>query len=280
MGLRVRIARVAGEYHGFNKIPARVHPAGHHRAQFTTEGNRPGTNKQNSLTLSNPADVVLLHHNLCTYCTYFLFLNVYVCGVLQDTNACVGPLAKLNSLNGAGRAKISQLRQFIDRFSNVAKDTKDAALLKELALYREQLAASMELFKRANIRAMLAIERNAKEELLRPRDPDAVLRQRQKRDKEELAKATSSVTDQLLSISRQLAETTRKSAATLDTLVVSSDGVVGAQEELKLTSDSITQSGKLLAKYGRREFTDKILMFFAFAFFVACVLYIVRKRLF
>ncbi|XP_065173888.1 LOW QUALITY PROTEIN: vesicle transport protein SEC20 [Atheta coriaria] len=199
--------------------------------------------------------------------------------IVQDTNACVGPLAKLNSLNGAGRAKISQLRQFIDRFSNVAKDTKDAALLKELALYREQLAASMELFKRANIRAMLAIERNAKEELY-VRDPDAVLRQRQKRDKEELAKATSSVTDQLLSISRQLAETTRKSAATLDTLVVSSDGVVGAQEELKLTSDSITQSGKLLAKYGRREFTDKILMFFAFAFFVACVLYIVRKRLF
>lgn len=272
---------MAGEYHGFNKIPARVHPAGHHRAQFTTQGNRPGTNKQNSLTLSNLTDVVMLrYNNLCTLCTYFLFLNVYVCGVLQDTNACVGPLAKLNSLNGAGRAKISQLRQFIDRFSNVAKDTKDAALLKELALYREQLAASMELFKRANIRAMLAIERNAKEELLRPRDPDAVLRQRQKRDKEELAKATSSVTDQLLSISRQLAETTRKSAATLDTLVVSSDGVVGAQEELKLTSDSITQSGKLLAKYGRREFTDKILMFFAFAFFVACVLYIVRKRLF
>jgi protein transport protein SEC20 len=47
-----------------------------------------------------------------------------------------------------------------------------------------------------------------------------------------------------------------------------------------MTGSVIDQSGKLLAKYGRREFTDKVLLLFAFAFFLACVLYIVQKRLF
>ncbi|KAJ8984829.1 hypothetical protein NQ317_013028 [Molorchus minor] len=87
-----------------------------------------------------------------------------------------------------------------------------------------------------------------------------VLRNRQKRDKESLVKMSSNVTDQLLSISRQLADTTQRSANTLETLVTSSDSVTGTQDELKVTSGAINQSGKMLAKYGRREFTDKILI--------------------
>lgn len=138
----------------------------------------------------------------------------------------------------------------------------------------------MDAFKKANLKSMLAIEKGAKEELLKPTNEESVLRQRQKRDKESMAKMSSNVTDQLLSISRQLAETTQRSAVTLESLVTSSDSVTGTQEELKFTSGAISQSGKLLAKYGRREFTDKILMFFAFAFFLACVIYIVQKRLF
>lgn len=138
----------------------------------------------------------------------------------------------------------------------------------------------MDAFKKANIKSMLAIEKGAKEELLKPANDEMVLKHRQKRDKEGLVKMNSSITDQLLSISRQLADTTKRSADTLDALTVSSDSVIGTQEELKVTSGTISQSGKLLAKYGRREFTDKILMFFAFTFFVACVVYIVQKRLF
>lgn len=89
-----------------------------------------------------------------------------------------------------------------------------------------------------------------------------------------------SVTEKMLSISRHLSETTQKSAATLETLVASSVSVEGTSEELHNTAGTIQQSGKLLKKYGRRECTDKILLFFAFAFFIACVIYIVQKRLF
>lgn len=135
---------------------------------------------------------------------------------------------------------------------------------------------------------------------------------------------STSVTDQLLSISRNLADTTQRSAETLETLgnyfflltkkmvfnyvklacskpslveifsstyifnsqipphiaANSSTSVHSTRDELLTTSSVIQQSGTLLAKYGRRELTDKVLLFFAFAFFFACVLYIVHKRLF
>ncbi|CAH1991636.1 unnamed protein product [Acanthoscelides obtectus] len=172
--------------------------------------------------------------------------------IIQDISSCTGPLPALNALNSVGRSKISSLRKSIDRFSDVAKDIKDNELLKELALQKEQLASTMDTFKKVNLKAMLSIENAAKEELLRPTKPTE-LRQRQ---------------------------TTQRSALTLDTLTASSDNVLGTEEELKVTSGAIGQSGKLLAKYGRREFTDKVLVFFAFIFFLACVLYIMQKRLF
>lgn len=105
----------------------------------------------------------------------------------------------------------------------------------ELAIFKWHDFSTMDLFKKANIKAMLQIEKDSKEKLLRRRD---------------------------------------------DSLISSSESVYGTQEELKFTGSAITQSGKLLAKYGRREFTDKILVWFAFLFFCFCVFYIVQNRLF
>nr|CAI5842719.1 unnamed protein product [Callosobruchus analis] len=179
--------------------------------------------------------------------------NLQLKAIIQDINNCAGPLLALNALNRVGRSKISSMRKSIDRLSDIAKDTRDNELIKELALQREQLASTMDTFKKANLKAMLSIENAAKEDLLKSTAKPNTLRQRQ---------------------------TTQRSAATLHTLAASSDSVLGAQEELKVTSGAIGQSGKLLAKYGRREFTDKVLVCFAFIFFLACVLYIMQKRLF
>lgn len=52
----------------------------------------------------------------------------------------MGPLSELQNLNSAGRSKISALRKYIDRFGDIAKETKDAKLLKEVVLQREQLS--------------------------------------------------------------------------------------------------------------------------------------------
>ncbi|XP_044754628.1 vesicle transport protein SEC20 [Coccinella septempunctata] len=200
--------------------------------------------------------------------------------IVQDINECEGPLSELHKLNSVGRSKIASLREHIDKFLEMADESKDSNLLKEVILYREQLSSTMDYFKKANIKTMLKIEKDSKQKLF-SRSQESGLRLRsQKRDKESLVKQSSNITDQLLAVSRQLADTTKQSADTLDTLISSSDSIYGTQEELKVTGGAITQSGKLLAKYGRREFTDKILVWFAFLFFCFCVFYIVQKRLF
>lgn len=62
-------------------------------------------------------------------------------------------------------------------------------------------------------------------------------------------------------------------------LVSSSHKVTDTHEELKSMGGIIHQSRKLLSKYNRREFTDKVLIFLALAFFFACVLYVMKRRL-
>ena len=74
--------------------------------------------------------------------------------------------------------------------------------------------STMDAFQKAKIKSMLAIEKGAKEELMKQKNEETVLRQRQKRDKENVAKMSSNITEQLLSISRQLADTTKRSADT------------------------------------------------------------------
>lgn len=127
---------------------------------------------------------------------------------------------------------------------------------------------------------MLEIDKEDKKELLSI--PDSELRNRgsTRQSRSSLISQQDSVTEKMVSISRHLSETTQKSAATLETLVASSANVEGTRDELQHTAGTISQSGKLLLKYGRRDCTDKILVLFAFAFFIACVIYIVQKRVF
>lgn len=129
---------------------------------------------------------------------------------------------------------------------------------------------------------MLEIEKSEKKDLFSfPTESEMRQRQTMKpTSKSSLISQQESVTEKMLSISRHLSETTQKSAATLETLVSTSSTVEGTQDELLNTAGTISSSGKLLRKYGRRECTDKILLSFAFMFFLVCVIYIFQKRLF
>lgn len=138
---------------------------------------------------------------------------------------------------------------------------------------------TLQAFRRANINTMLEIEKLDKQELFASTG-DLRNRNAAKHNKTNLVFQHDSVTEKMLAISRHLSETTQKSAITLETLVSSSANVEGTNDELQNTAGNILHSKRLLKKYGRRECTDKILVFFAFTLFVACVLYIVHKRLF
>ncbi|KAJ8867395.1 hypothetical protein PR048_031196 [Dryococelus australis] len=211
-------------------------------------------------------------------------LTLLVKALIQDINHCSGPRELLNDLNSEGRAKLAALRQQINQLEVLAgeedKPADRSALLEEVVGHRQQLTSSYAAFRKANVSCLLNLDRADKEELMDAVGDDVALRYRQRRDKEGLLKTSSNVTDQLLSISKNLAETTHRSAGTLDSLVNSSGNITDTQQELTTTGSVISQSSKLLDKYSRREFTDKVLLFFAFAFFLACVVYIVQKRLF
>lgn len=210
--------------------------------------------------------------------------NLLVKALIQDIYTCPGPLEVLNELNREGRSKIGILRKQIDQLESLAKEQEKESermkFVKEVESHRQQLTSTLGAFRKANITCMLTIEKSNKDELLDNGSEEAVMRHRQRKDKEGLVKMSSNVSEQLLSISRHLADTTQRSADTLETLANTSSNVHGTQDELQTTGSVISQSGKLLAKYGRREFTDKVLLLFAFAFFLACVVYIVQKRLF
>lgn len=209
----------------------------------------------------------------------------------------------LDELNADGRAKIAALKFSIEQLVSIAEteadEKKRKALLSAVDSYKEQLNTSLAAFRKANVVSACVIDKLARENLFSlPEEQQNALRRRH--DKRSLTNASSQVTDKLLSISRHLAETTERSADTLGTLcmylillldgatilnryivsVTSSDKVGSTKGELEHQQQAIVQSGKLLGKYGRREVTDKALLALAFAFFLACVFYILQKRLF
>lgn len=210
----------------------------------------------------------------------------------------------LDQLNAEGRAKIAVLKLSLERLASIAEtevdEKKRAELLSTVNSYKEQLNTSLAAFRKANVVSACVIDKLAREDLFSmSEERQNALRRRH--DKQSLTNASSQVTEKLLSISRHLAETTQRSADTLDTLctylflscywignilqisivsVTSSDKVGNTKDELEHQQQAIVQSGKLLGKYGRREVTDKALLALAFAFFLACVFYILQKRLF
>ncbi|XP_076245315.1 vesicle transport protein Sec20 [Calliopsis andreniformis] len=209
--------------------------------------------------------------------------HLQVTALIQDIQKCTGPLELLNELNAEGRAKIAALRLAIDKLASQAErelsEKKKAELLAEVDTSTQQLNTALAAFRKANVVSMCVIDKLAKEELLSmPEEQQAIIRKR--RDKQSIANTSNQLSDKLLSISKHLAETTQRSADTLDTLLTSSDKVFTTKDELEHQQQVIVQSGKLLGKYGRREVTDKALLALAFAFFLACVFYILQKRLF
>ncbi|XP_051157792.1 vesicle transport protein SEC20 [Leptopilina boulardi] len=208
--------------------------------------------------------------------------HLEVTALIQDIQQCTGPLEFLNELNAEGRGKIASLRSSIDRLVNATEleinEKKKSELLVEIENHRAQMSTTMKAFRKANVISSCVIDKMSRDDLLASSEEQQDFL-RKRRDKKSLVDTSSQVTDKLSSISRQLAETTQRSADTLESLITSSEKVTGTERELVDQRQVIVQSGKLLGKYGRREITDKILLALAFAFFLACVGYILQKRL-
>lgn len=153
---------------------------------------------------------------------------------------------------------------------------KDRLLLK-VDEYAAGMKRNTEALRKANLIIQKDIEDRSRESLM----SGGQVRQRGGRaDKETLMRSTSGMTENLFSISRMMADQVKHSENALDLLVGTSSVISESQEESRQMGSAILQSKKLLTKYGRREMTDKVLIFLALLFFFACVLYVLKRRLF
>jgi len=192
----------------------------------------------------------------------------------------------------AHKQSIVELEKLIFEFSKTKTSSPICdtnSLNSELDGFRNQLEINLAQLKKANLSAQKRIEEIERKALLSGNQPTEIdgdasstLRRRSQigMGKHNTAKKASVMTDTLLAVSQLMASQVSRSEATLQSLANQSNTVVTTQEEFKSMGALIGQSKTLLTKFGRREVTDKVLIFLAIAFFFACCFYVVTKRLF
>ncbi|XP_028668524.1 vesicle transport protein SEC20 [Erpetoichthys calabaricus] len=201
--------------------------------------------------------------------------------LIQDIRECPGPHSELADLNAKVKEKFHQLRGRIQDLEQMAKEqdkeSEKLALLNEMENHRKQMLSNQTAWRKANLACTLAIDNSEKDNLLR--GGSSSVRQR-KTTKESLVQTSGEITESLLSISRMMSQQVQQSEETMHTLATSSRTVLETNEEFKAMTGTIQLGRKLITKYNRREFTDKLLIFLALALFLATVVYILKKRLF
>ncbi|XP_070541459.1 vesicle transport protein SEC20-like [Ptychodera flava] len=200
---------------------------------------------------------------------------------IQDIRDTATSEDKLSEINGHIKEKLQILRNRIDDLERLAKEqdkeTDRINILNDVDNHRKQLQSTKATLRKANLTCKLQIDARAKEDLMSGgTDPEI----RKRKNRENLAKTATSITENLMSISRIMASSVKQSEETMHTLVTSSKTLQDTHEEFKGMRGVIQTSRKLLTKYNRREITDKLLIILAVAFFFATVLYILKKRLF
>uniref|UniRef100_A0A668UTS1 Sec20 C-terminal domain-containing protein n=1 Tax=Oreochromis aureus TaxID=47969 RepID=A0A668UTS1_OREAU len=199
----------------------------------------------------------------------------------QDISECTGPQSKLTELNGEVKKNFLSLRLRIQDLEQMAmeqdKESDKQALMTQVEGHRKQMLSNQTTWRKANLASKLTVDNMEKQALLNGAD-DSV-RQR-KMAKEGLAQTTSDITENLMSISRMMAQQVQQSEDTITSLATSSRTIQETNDEFKTMTGTIQIGRKLITKYNRRELTDKLLIFLALALFLATVLYILKKRLF
>ncbi|CAD5208921.1 unnamed protein product [Bursaphelenchus xylophilus] len=96
----------------------------------------------------------------------------------------------------------------------------------------------------------------------------------------QLATQAADTTGSLNSLVRRMGDEVKLSEQTTTILSQSSGMLSDTQGHMGTIGQTIRASGKLLHKYGRREFTDKILLMLALLLYFGVCIYILRKRVF
>jgi len=90
---------------------------------------------------------------------------------------------------------------------------------------------------------------------------------------------SESVTQSLMELRQVLHSQVKHSEETMQTLVTSSTKVDTTRNEMNTIGSNVKIGSRLISKFNRREFTDKVLLFLCLVLFFGVVLYILKKRL-
>uniref|UniRef100_A0A3Q2UYB8 BCL2 interacting protein 1a n=1 Tax=Haplochromis burtoni TaxID=8153 RepID=A0A3Q2UYB8_HAPBU len=154
--------------------------------------------------------------------------------LIQDISECTGPQSKLTELNGEVKKNFLSLRLRIQDFEQMAmeqdKESDKQALMTQVEGHRKQMLSNQTTWRKANLASKLTIDNMEKQALLNGAD-DSV-RQR-KMTKEGLAQTTSDITENLMSISRMMAQQVQQSEETITSLVCSVSAGVALQQSRK-----------------------------------------------
>ncbi|KAM9795466.1 vesicle transport protein SEC20-like [Neosynchiropus ocellatus] len=201
--------------------------------------------------------------------------------LVQDIHQCPGPQSQLADLNTDVKKSFHLLRMRIQDLEQMAmeqdKESDKQELMGLVERHRKQMMSNQTAWRKANLACKLSIDNMEKQDLFS--GEDSVVKQR-KLTKEGLAQTTSDITENLMNISRMMAQQVQQSEESMTTLATSSRTIQETNDEFKTMTGTIQLGRKLITKYNRRELTDKLLIFLALALFLATVLYILKKRLF
>lgn len=182
---------------------------------------------------------------------------------VQSIRQCEGPLSLLNDLNLEVKQKLHSLRQKVEGLEQVAfeqdKESDRLAILAAMQHHRKELTSLQASIRKANLASKAIIDKSEKDELLGGQASNV---RNRTFNKENLAKTSSNITQDLMSIARMMEGQVKQSEADMQILASSSAQVKDTQEEYKGLSGVIQTSKNLLNKYNRREVTDRLLIFF------------------
>jgi len=99
------------------------------------------------------------------------------------------------------------------------------------------------------------------------------------RQRDALKSQAMQATESLSSLVSKMGEQLQRSENTTTTLIHSSDVLKTTHGQYSTINQTIKTGSKLISKYARREFTDRILIALALFVYFGVVLYILRKRL-
>ncbi|CAL1537598.1 unnamed protein product [Lymnaea stagnalis] len=219
-----------------------------------------------------------IHVRLCLQ--EIVKLDLEAKAIIQDIRQDVGTLEMLDEFNAKGRKKISDLRGKIAELERLGleqeRDSDRDAILVNVESLRQKLARTVTSLRQASLSTKLTLDKNEKKELL---SGSSQVRKRNQGNKETLVKTANNITESLMSLNQTMADQVKQSELNVTTLAGSSQVISDTHEEFHTMGGHIQHSQRLLTKYGRREFTDRLLILLALIFFFATVLYIVKKRL-